>query len=48
MRDRCQRYVESELSWSGLVPRLADWYAELLNVPALLPLLTSPEIVSTR
>ncbi len=48
MRDRCQRYAESELSWSGLVPRLADWYAELLNVPSPLPRLSSPEIVSTR
>ena len=48
MRDRCQRYAESEFSWSGLVPRLAAWYAELLNVPAPLPILTSPKIVSTR
>ncbi len=33
VRSRCFHYAETELSWSGVLPRLADWYRELLDSP---------------
>lgn len=47
-RARCIEYAEAELSWSGLVPRLATWYAQLLNDPAQLPRQLCPDMVSTH
>lgn len=48
MRARCIEYAEAELSWPGLVPRLATWYAQLLNSPAPQPIVSFPDIVSPR
>lgn len=45
-RDRCARYAETELSWTGVVPPLAQWYAELLNRPSLV-LSTAPVMTGT-
>lgn len=42
LRHRCAQYAERELSWSGVIPRLVEWYRELLESP-----LTSPSILSS-
>jgi len=33
MKERCQGYAETELSWKNVIPRLAAWYRELLDQP---------------
>ncbi len=33
LRTRCSQYAETDLSWQGVIPRLAEWYRQLLVRP---------------